>query len=83
MTPASTERASRPRRSQSLCRYLRLGGGCRGCAVATVTLSQGIEALPRALWCALWRAAVSNAETRSGSGLRRVPPRGFEPRFPP
>ena len=23
--------------------YLRLGGGCRGCAMATVTLSQGIE----------------------------------------
>lgn len=24
--------------------YLRLGGGCQGCAMATVTLSQGIEA---------------------------------------
>ena len=23
--------------------YLRLGGGCQGCAMATVTLSQGIE----------------------------------------
>ncbi|MDH3425720.1 MAG: NifU family protein, partial [Acidimicrobiia bacterium] len=24
--------------------YLRLGGGCQGCGMATVTLSQGIEA---------------------------------------
>ena len=30
--------------------YLRLGGGCQGCAMATVTLSQGIErAIIRAL----------------------------------
>jgi Fe-S cluster biogenesis protein NfuA len=37
--------------------YLRLGGGCQGCGMATVTLSQGIE------------AAITHAVSRSTASL--------------